>query len=322
MARLHMDNLKEQPTKGDLKRALRNLPKGSDGLETTYNIAIDRIRSQSLSKRELAFNVLRWVVYCARPLSVTSLLEALTIRPECQELDEDFRPDPQLLDSLCMGLVAIDHDTQSVGLVHYTTKEYFNTQKELFTDPHKDLFVACTQYLLFGSVRSRLKRDWESFFYHATYSWAIHAKEMDSLEALQVLQDESKAYVWMYGCLLNCNLELDLASRTDTLLHLTFGVKFSGIHVAAFFGLEKALDVLIAAGVSPEKKDSRGRMPLYYAIFGNQMHTKDLLLEKYHANPKAKISGITNMDLAQTIRVFKCIRRNPRGRFCYSGTFL
>lgn len=123
LARLHMDNLKEQPTRGHLRNALKNLPKGSDGLVATYNIAIDRIRAQSPSKKILAFKILQWIVYCVWPLSVPELLDALTIQPGSQELDQDFRPHPDDLDSLCMGLVSIDSSTLSARLVHYTVKE-------------------------------------------------------------------------------------------------------------------------------------------------------------------------------------------------------
>ncbi|KAK3203624.1 hypothetical protein GRF29_106g156928, partial [Pseudopithomyces chartarum] len=100
LARLHMDNLKEQLTRGHLRNALKNLPKDQMGWQRRTTLQSNRIRAQSPSKKILAFKTLQWIVYCVWPLSVPELLDALTIQPGSQELDQDFRPHPDDLDSL------------------------------------------------------------------------------------------------------------------------------------------------------------------------------------------------------------------------------
>jgi hypothetical protein len=58
LAQLHMDSLMSLPTRGHIKKALQNLPKGIKGLDETYEQIMKRIEGQEKGFRELAKQVL------------------------------------------------------------------------------------------------------------------------------------------------------------------------------------------------------------------------------------------------------------------------
>ena len=125
LAQLHMNALIGQPTRGHIKEALRHLTKGIDGLDMTYQQAMERIEGQGLHVRELAKRILGWIVYAKRPLSTVELRHALGVRPGIEKLDKDYLPSIRVLRSICAGLVTINKQSGTVRLVHYTTQEYF-----------------------------------------------------------------------------------------------------------------------------------------------------------------------------------------------------
>ncbi|KAI9853443.1 MAG: hypothetical protein M1813_002220, partial [Trichoglossum hirsutum] len=124
LAQLHMNNLIDQPTKGDIKQALQHLTKGINGLDKTYEQAMERINDQGSRVRELAEHILGWIIHAKRPLSTVELQHALGVRTRTTKLDKDYLPSVRVLRSVCAGLVAIDEQSGIVRLVHYTTQQY------------------------------------------------------------------------------------------------------------------------------------------------------------------------------------------------------
>lgn len=129
LAKLHMDALRDLPTEGHVKKALKGLPKGKDGLFKTYDQAMERIKAQSPENRELAKRILMWIVHAERPLHVTEITVALAVEAGASELDEDFLPHRNDLDSLCGGPVTVDENTQTVS----GTIVSLEAQKVVFT---------------------------------------------------------------------------------------------------------------------------------------------------------------------------------------------
>ena len=94
-----------------------------------------RINSQDTEDVELAKQVLSWISYAKRPLTVIELRHALAIVPEAKELDVEALMDKELLLSVCAGIVTIEHESNIIRLVHYTTQEYFERKRDcLFPD--------------------------------------------------------------------------------------------------------------------------------------------------------------------------------------------
>ena len=114
LARLHMDSLVGKLNSRQVRAALENLPEGMDG---TYDEAMERVERQDDSRKELAKRVLSWITYAVRPLSVKELQHALAVMPDTTKLDPDDITDDEILTSVCAGLVVIDEERNVIGLV-------------------------------------------------------------------------------------------------------------------------------------------------------------------------------------------------------------
>ena len=119
LARLHMDLLADIPTKRDVRKALHNLPNGTDN---TYMEAWCRIIGQKTQQAHIGKQILSWVVYTFRPLKVKEMQYALAIEPGDEELDCEGLLSVPDLTSFCAGLVVIDEKSNMITLVHPTTQ--------------------------------------------------------------------------------------------------------------------------------------------------------------------------------------------------------
>lgn len=99
-----MDSLISKPTPGDIKRALRNLPRGIKGVDAMYDQAMKRINGQEEEYQTLATRVLSWVTHTKRPLTTAELQHACTVEIGTAELDTDFIPEIEDIVSACAGL--------------------------------------------------------------------------------------------------------------------------------------------------------------------------------------------------------------------------
>ena len=124
LARLHMDSLVGKLNARQVRAALEKLPEGMDG---TYDEAMERVEQQNDSRKQLAKRVLSWITYAVRPLFVKELQHALAVMPDTTYLDPDDITDDEILTSIYAGLVVIDEERSIVGLVRkYSTVECRN----------------------------------------------------------------------------------------------------------------------------------------------------------------------------------------------------
>ena len=114
MARLHMDSLMGKLNARAVRTALDNLP---EGMDDTYDEAMERVKRQDDSCKELAKQVLSWITYVVRPLSVKELQHALAVVPNTTNIDPDGITDDETLTSVCQGLIVIDEKRNVIGLV-------------------------------------------------------------------------------------------------------------------------------------------------------------------------------------------------------------
>jgi hypothetical protein len=109
-----MDSLVGKLNARQVRAALENLPEGMDG---TYDEAMERVEQQDDRRKQLARRVLSWITYAVRPLSVKELQHALAVMPDTTKLDPDDITDDEILTSICAGLVVIDEERNVIGLV-------------------------------------------------------------------------------------------------------------------------------------------------------------------------------------------------------------
>ena len=117
MAVLQVRAILDEPTVGDMKTALGELPHGlNDALDST----LSRIRDQPDGRRRIGLNTLMWISHAKRPLLAIELSEALAIRSGDNFLNIDRQPRPGIMVDCCMGLVTVDEETSEVRLVHFS----------------------------------------------------------------------------------------------------------------------------------------------------------------------------------------------------------
>lgn len=128
-----------------VRKKLQSLPTTLTG---TYDEAIRRIEAQDPDHSSIALKTLAWVSYAFRSLSLGELQHALAIEPESSRLDEEDIMDGSSITALCAGLVVVDQGTNTVTLVHYTAKNYFeDIRASRFPDFHATITMSCATYL-------------------------------------------------------------------------------------------------------------------------------------------------------------------------------
>src|SRR3979490_1874835 len=104
-----MESLKDKLNPKKIMDALSKLSKGSDNLDIAYKDAIERIHAQPAGLRDLAQEVISWIVYAKRRLTTEELREALAIEPGSKSLDDDNFTEIEDIVNSCAGLVTIDY---------------------------------------------------------------------------------------------------------------------------------------------------------------------------------------------------------------------
>ncbi|KAI9879865.1 MAG: hypothetical protein M1830_006717 [Pleopsidium flavum] len=304
LAELHKNLLAGEDNRRDLLRTLQNLPAG---LDDTYDRAMGRINSQSQRQVKRAEQVLSWIIFAERALTVKELQCALAVEPDDTFLDEGALPDVDLVVSVCAGLVVIDQENSIIRLVHYTTQEYFERTRETrFPHAQRELASTCLTYLSFAEFANGLcvKNDKEhdrhdDYVYHysahykftrdrieknvlldyAARHWGNHAREV-------FRQDPNiSQLIWRFfenGGNLACSVEVERHSQSgDRRLGAPVCLEdVPNLHVAASFGLDEIVKLLLEEGISVDVSDSYGGTALHKAARNGHVTMVQMLLER------------------------------------------
>ncbi|KAH3103429.1 hypothetical protein KXX00_004987 [Aspergillus fumigatus] len=297
LAHLHFESVKPKKTIRKVREAIASLPKGYGAYNHAYEDAMQRIEKQDMDSQQLAKDVLSWIVCAKRPLTTSELQHALAVEASDDELDEDNLPLVEDMVSVCAGLVTVDEESGIIRLVHYTTQEYFQqTQQKWFPDAESDITRICTSYLSFCPFESGLCQSFDELkerlqsnklYHYSANNWGHHARK-----AL-TLCPEVIAF-------LNCEVKVDASIQVldgfpytvwfpyHTGIQLKTGM--TGLHLAAYLGVEEAVKALLFEGVkkppgdqtTPEakldSKDQYGQTPLLWAVkHGHEAVVKQLL---------------------------------------------
>ena len=269
-----------------MKLALQRLPRGSEALDEAYELAMQRIESQKPGCAELARRILAWLTFTKRQLSILELQHALAVDRNILSLDEDNLLDADDMASVCAGLVTIDHESNVIRLVHYTTLAFiertFHAKAHAY---HEDIAMTCLTYLSFNTfvrghcltyeeLGNRLHHN-PLLIYAARY-WGVHAcvvPKSTELEeaAMRFLKDSPK---------LACSIQALHIPENDTpRFSQVIPSNTTAVHLAAYLGFKWVLTLLLQHGYSPDSQDVGGRTPLLYAAGNGHEEIVELLLE-------------------------------------------
>lgn len=134
--KLQGSNLKSWKNKTQLETAIDKAP---SGLELLYQRKWDRISSLGQEESERAFDMLKWVTFAVRPMTVAELAEALLIDLTREDIliDDlpDFIEDDYIDDEILRisasfletqaSLSGTDAALQTVHFTHFSAKQYF-----------------------------------------------------------------------------------------------------------------------------------------------------------------------------------------------------
>ena len=290
MAQLHLGSLAKKNNKKDVRLSLQRLP---EKLDDTYADAIRRISSQDEEDVQLAKRTLMWISFAKRRLSIIELRHALAIEPGAKELDPESLPDKDVIIDVCYGLVAIDRESETMRLVHYTTQDYLvRVRAELFATAEIDMTFCCLTYVL-CSTSAQISDPEESvwlsirinvaeleaaypFWSYAVRFWGSHAYEKAQYDArlqhliFQLLELDNKALGLARGEPLRDKWE-DFHFLRDV----------PGMHTAAYFDLTRLVDTLLDRGTLVDAKTNVLFLTaLHCAAIGGHVTTLRLLLDR------------------------------------------
>ncbi|VUC27848.1 unnamed protein product [Clonostachys rosea] len=266
LAQLYVDSLTGVTTPNSVRDVLRNLPSGPGAYDIAYDTAMKRIEQQHEERRE--------------PLHKSELEHALAVKIGNYWIDEDDIP--QIMASVCAGLVIVEEKSEIVRLVHYTTQEYFEKNRQLFfPNAETQITKVCIEYLslsVFNSgpcntdeeIKERLGKN--PFYRCAAVHWGHHGRNSSliSHEIIQFLQNDSK---------MMAATEVLFLEDYRIPMSPEIGPKRTGIHLAAYFGIELPEDSL-SYWEDINVPDYYGWRPLSYAAaYGHTAVARQLLLD-------------------------------------------
>jgi hypothetical protein len=170
------------------------IDKALTSLPTTLYETYDRILATvDAEHREMARNILTWLAYSERTLTIPELLDAIAIKEDHtsrEDLDEEILYDPDDIFHICSSLVAVSiakvsgRSFKGVALAHFTVKEYLQTEHTMthcsfrfpsFVDAHDQIASGCLTYLAL-QVREYDMKDGERDCYKE-YPLLIYAEQ-------------------------------------------------------------------------------------------------------------------------------------------------
>ncbi|CAI6339214.1 unnamed protein product [Periconia digitata] len=300
LATLHTASLHDKRTPNDVKLTMDGFSSGPNALDNTYNQATKRIKDLPSTDCKRVQQVLAWITYAKRPLSVDEICCALAVNPEKEkrELDDGDKLDVKELVSMCAGLVIINKESTILRFVHYTTQEYFEGVNEQW-DPRAQQRVAstCLTYQSFrvfeeGACLSDAKFEERmmsnELYDYATHHWGNHACSCEA-----ELQERILSF-FEHDALVSASSQALIASkRYPSDRNYSQRVRgLTAVHLAAYFGLSDTLaKLLFIRDYSPRFQDGYNRTPLLFAAMNGHDTTVAMLLTNRQVDPNTKDKG-------------------------------
>jgi ankyrin repeat protein len=310
LVELFLDSLRGERSIGDLEDALTALMNSTDKVSTVYERTLVRIGGQNPKDCELAHRTLSWIVESKRPLTRQELQHALAVKPRSLSFQREYIFDNlEEVVALCAGLVVINQRSNTVQLMHHTTRKYFENYKNhpgWLRAAHGMIASVCLTYVSFSVFGSGPCRDDEElenrlFQYpllrYAAEHWGNHARddqdqtpEVKEL-ALNFLEDKARV---------NSSNQVMSPSEQRYPGHSQRFIRdVNGLQTAASFGLTSIMQSLIENGADTQAKDEEGRTALHRgAENGHSAVVPILLKQGADVDVKERKYGQTALHLA------------------------
>ena len=286
---LHVRSILDQPTRADVKQALRSL---SADLTAVFSSTLDRIYGLSGRRQRVAFDTLMWISHVRRPLKVDELQHALAVRFEESDINKDNSLSLRTILDSCCGLVEVDKDSNIIRLVHFSLEEFLQSRDHnLFRDADLTVTRTSLKYMSFDSVkpmhsmnrpsfeRSLKKRP---FLEYASMHWGHHAATLDVGQyqdlALPLLKDGNAL---LTIARVRDAHSPDFRKWAERMRAWAFSVNGgAAISLAVSFGLTNLVRFLLSQYQTPNlsARNMYGSTPLHEAAILGHDHTAEVLI--------------------------------------------
>lgn len=286
---LHVRNILDQPTRADVKQALKHL---SADLTTVFSSTLERMQNLSGKRRKVAFNTMMWISHAKRPLKVDELQHALSVRFEENDVDRDNFSSLRSILDYCCGLVEVDKDSNIIRLVHISLEEYLQSQEhDLFQNADLTIVRTSLKYMSYDSLkpmssmnRSAFERALKErpFVDYACFHWGHHATQL----AVDQYHDIALPFLQNSQTLLAVARVRDARSPDfrkwqDRMRAWAFAESGgAGVSLAASFGLSDLVRLLISQHKVPNlsARNIYGSTPLHEAAILGHQETAEVLI--------------------------------------------
>ena len=290
-----MDALEPKLRPSSVLIALKNLP---TEIDSTYDLAMERIQNLPAEHQEMAMCFLSWMAFTDRALTVPEIEHATVTYlmledgdEEACAIDVDDIISASDLSSMCAGLVTVEGG--KALLVHYTAVTYLdNFREKWFPGAYAKLARVCLTYLLFDAFAAgactgetedidfeQRKADYPLLGY-ASLWWGRFAKQTEISELRDIAMDflQQQPHI-------DASVQALWYSDSTDALTWTAKTGATGLHLAAYFGLEQLVADLLGATPDIDAQDSLGNTAMMYAALGgNHVIVAQLLDEGASVN--------------------------------------
>jgi len=255
-------------------------------LRDIYGATIERIKVQAGDQPRLGMAALMWISHAERPLKADELCHALAVKLGSKDFNTDNVPLVSILVSCCEGLITVDKEASTVGLIHFTLQEYLSIHPDVFNRPHSVMAEICLSFLSSQHVKGLStgpspNTQSTPFLSYCSVYWGVHAKRELSDYTKSLALELLKEY---YGQVQTKSL---LEQEPDLYLR-DFGTSspFSGLHCASFFGIVEVVDSLIDMECYDiNGGDFMGCTPLAWAARNGHEKVVKILVGREEVNP-------------------------------------
>ncbi|KAK6331269.1 hypothetical protein TWF730_004357 [Orbilia blumenaviensis] len=289
LARLHFDTIKYTITVDQLEKALDNLTKSKEALQTTYKSLMERISRQPPSTHRLAIEAISWIICAKRPLTISELQLGLAVQPEVNLLELDKKNLTNIEDIIdaCEGVVEINEGDKTVRLIHYTAQEFFDQMWPL-DKAHAGISKKCLTFLSYKSFQTDIYKNMDRKAilsklesvagFYIVKNWAHHVRlsEQSLVEymVLSFLKDTAALYVLGTSML---PYHPHPRHSPDEPYYAWLD-RVDGVDIAAYFGLHNYLRQLLDH-FNPKPSYSTGKFSVWLAATSGNTTVAETLID-------------------------------------------